>query len=119
MTINATEFGSITIDGVTYPHDVVIRLSGDVEKRKKRLSKQYYGSSHTISRDEAAFVFEAGCDTLIVGAGQYGRVHLSPEAASFFAGHHCRVLLQPTPAAIETFNRAAGDGVVGLFHVTC
>jgi len=118
MTINATEFGSITVDEATYPHDVLIRLSGEVVKRKKRLSKQFYGTSHTISRDEAEFIFEPGCQTLIVGAGQFGNVHLSPEAASFFAGHHCRVLVQPTPVAIETFNQATG-GVVGLFHVTC
>ena len=35
MKIDSTDFGSITIDGATYPHDVVIRLSGEVLKRKK------------------------------------------------------------------------------------
>ena len=37
MPIDATEFGSITVDGKTYEHDVIIRLSGKVEKRRKRL----------------------------------------------------------------------------------
>jgi hypothetical protein len=118
MKINASEFGSITVDGTTFPYDVLIRLSGEVVKRKKRLSKQYYGTSHTLSRDEAEFVYEQGCETLVVGAGQYGNVHLSPEAAEFLADRHCRVVLQPTSEAIKTYNQAKGR-TVGLFHVTC
>src|SRR5208282_250062 len=39
MPIDATEFGAIIVDGKTYGHDVIIRLSGNVEKRRKRLSK--------------------------------------------------------------------------------
>ena len=35
MEIERTTFGTITIDGKTYEHDVIIRLSGDVVKRKK------------------------------------------------------------------------------------
>ncbi|MCK1708307.1 MULTISPECIES: hypothetical protein [unclassified Bradyrhizobium] len=33
MRIENTTFGAITIDGKTYEHDVVIRLSGEVVKR--------------------------------------------------------------------------------------
>jgi hypothetical protein len=35
MEIESTKFGNITIDGETYEHDVVIRLSGEVAKRKR------------------------------------------------------------------------------------
>jgi hypothetical protein len=35
----------------TYEHDVVIRLSDKVIKRKKELSKRLYGTSHTVSKD--------------------------------------------------------------------
>ena len=45
MEIEGTTFGTITIDGKTYEHDVIIRLSGEVVKRKKKLSKKYYGTS--------------------------------------------------------------------------
>ena len=44
MQIDATEFGAITIDAKIYEHDVIIRLSGKVEKRRKRLSKEKYGT---------------------------------------------------------------------------
>ncbi len=53
MEIEGTTFGTITIDGKTYEHDVIIRLSGEVVKRKKKLSKKYYGTSHILSKDEA------------------------------------------------------------------
>ena len=104
MTIDATEFGSITVDGKTYEHDVIIRLSGKVEKRRKRLSKEKYGTSHIISKAEAKFVFEDGCDLLIVGTGQEGNVRLSSEASEYFDKKHCRVLTQPTPEALDAFN---------------
>jgi hypothetical protein len=118
MKIERTEFGSITVDGNTYEHDVVIRLSGEILKRKKKLSKQYYGTSHTISEDEAKFVYEKGCEQLILGTGQYDNVRLSPEAAEFLDRKGCEVVAQPTLRAIDAFNRSRKDKV-GLFHVTC
>ena len=118
MGIERTAFGTITIDGKTYDHDVVIRLSGEIVKRKKKLSKKYYGTSHVLSKDEAKFVFEKGCEQLIIGSGQMGNVHLSPEAEAYFAKKDCKVLLQPTPEAINAFNGSHANKI-GLFHVTC
>src|SRR3989442_13668599 len=91
MEIQGTTFGTITIDGKTYEHDVIIRLSGEVVKRKKKLSKKYYGTSHFLSKDEAKFVFENGCQRLILGSGRLGNVHLSPEAEAYFAKKGCKV----------------------------
>lgn len=118
MKIESTTFGTITIDGKTYNHDVVVRLSGKVVKRKKRLSKKYYGTSHVLSKDEAKFIFEKGCEQLVLGSGQMGNVHLSPEAEAYFAKKGCKVLLEPTPVAISVFNNSQTKKI-GLFHVTC
>jgi hypothetical protein len=118
MRIDGSAFGSITIGGKTYDHDVVIRLSQEVVKRKKKLSKRVYGTSHTVSEDEARFVYEKGCKELIFGTGQYGSAALSPEAAAFFKEMKCRVLAAPTPEAIQTFNESTKPKI-GLFHVTC
>jgi len=118
MKIDNTAFGSITIDGETYPHDVVIRLSGKVEKRKKKLSKKIFGTSHTMSLDEAQFIYEKGADVLILGTGQYDNLRLSPEAAQFFERKECKVLAESTPEAISAFNREKKHKI-GLFHVTC
>jgi len=118
MPIDATEFGAITVNGKTYDHDVIIRLSGAVEKRRKRLSKELYGTSHIVSKAEAKFVFEDGCELLIVGAGQDGNVRLSAEASEYFDKKHCRVVLQRTPEAILTFNKSTKKKAA-LMHVTC
>ena len=71
MEIENATFGTITIDGKTYEHDVVIRLSGEVVKRKKKLSKKYYGTSHMLSKDEAKFVFEKGCNQLLLARAKW------------------------------------------------
>ena len=79
-TIDDTQFGSITIDGQVCDHDIVIRLNGNVKKRKKKLSKKKSGTSHLVSLEEAKHIFDIGAKRLIVGAGQYGALKLSNEA---------------------------------------
>lgn len=117
-TIDATEFGSITIAGERFDHDVVIRLDGRVKKRKKKLSKAVYGTSHTLSLEEAEWTYQKGAERLIIGTGQTGYVELSAKAAEFFRSHHCAVEPAPTLRAIAVWNVAEG-AVIGLFHVTC
>lgn len=116
--IDSTTFGSITIKGTDFEHDVMIRLDGQVKKRKKKLSKAIYGTSHIVSFDEAKHVYEKGADRLIIGTGQYGNVRLSDEANDYFAHKQCQVDLLATPQAIQTWNETNGS-VIGLFHVTC
>ena len=40
--IDETMFGSITLKGEKANHDIIIRLNGDVIKRKKKLSKRAF-----------------------------------------------------------------------------
>ena len=116
--INATQFGSITVAGTSYNHDILITLEGQVQKRKKKLSKQIYGTSHTLSLAEAEHVYQEGAQQLIFGGGQYDQCRLSHEAESFFRQKNCAVKILPTPEAIKTWNEAQGQ-VIGLFHITC
>ncbi|MGD9786612.1 MAG: Mth938-like domain-containing protein [Sulfuricellaceae bacterium] len=116
--IDGTDFGSITIAGERLEHDVVLRLDGAVKKRKKKLSKAVYGTSHVISLAEAEHIYDPGAETLIVGAGQEGRVELSPEAAAYFQRKGCKVKRYTTPEAVEKWNAAKGK-VIAVFHVTC
>src|SRR5688572_5239767 len=101
--IDKTSFGSITVEGTVFEHDIIIRPDGRVEKRKKKLSKAIYGTSHTISLQEAKYVCEqaAGAGRLIVGSGRYGNVQLSPEAAAYVKRRNCDVVLLPTPQVID------------------
>jgi hypothetical protein len=116
--IDRTRFGSVTIDGQVYEHDVLIRLGGKVEKRKKKLSKAVHGTSHIISLAEARHVYQKGAELLLVGAGQDGTVTLSEEAAAYLERHRCQVQLLPTPEVIPVWNQVEGT-VIGLVHVTC
>jgi hypothetical protein len=118
MIIEKTSFGSITIDGKTYEHDVLIRLSEEIKKRKKKLSKRIYGTSHVLSLDEAKHIYEKGCEVIIIGSGQHDSLRLSPEAETYFKKKDCEVILQGTPTAMQTFNQAKGRKI-GVFHVTC
>jgi hypothetical protein len=116
--IDHTDFGSIVIEGAVYEHDVLLLPNGEVKKRKKKLSKAVYGTSHILSLDEAKYVYQPGIERLIIGTGQYGNVRLSDEAAGYFKRKRCRVDLAPTPTAVQTWNEARGT-ILGLFHVTC
>ena len=116
--IDKTKFGSITVSGKMYENDILIRLNGKVEKRKKKLSKEVYGTSHTLSLAEVEYVYEEGAHCLIIGSGQSGMVELSSEASEFLKQKNCQVDLLPTPEAIEHWNKAKGQ-TIGLFHITC
>ncbi|MGE5220996.1 MAG: Mth938-like domain-containing protein [Omnitrophica WOR_2 bacterium] len=116
--IDKTKFGSITIAGAKYDHDVIIRLNGKVEKRKKKLSKEIFGTSHVISLAEAEYVYEDSARWLLIGTGQSGMVKLSDEAAQFLKKKGCQVALLPTPEAMRCWNESEEAGI-GLFHITC
>ena len=116
--IEATSFGSITIGGRRIRNDVILNMRGEVKKRKKKLSKRIFGTSHVISLDEAKYVHEKGIELLVIGTGQFNSVRLSDEAASYFKKHNCEVKLAATPDAVRIWNKSKGK-VIGLFHVTC
>ncbi len=116
--INGSVFGSMTVEGTKYQHDIYINLNGKVKKRKKKLSKAIYGTSHIISLEEAQYTYEEGARKLIVGTGQFDNVRLSEAAEEFFKDKGVEVQLFPVQEAIQAWNSAEG-AVIGLFHVTC
>lgn len=116
--INETSFGSITIDGTRYMHDVVIHLDGKISKRKKKLSKKFTGRSHLLSEQEAKHIYQSGTKKVILGTGQNGVLKVSDDAMKYFYKKNCVLEICPTPRAIEYWNIETNP-VVGLFHVTC
>ncbi|TAJ11091.1 hypothetical protein DMA11_18265 [Marinilabiliaceae bacterium JC017] len=116
--IDSTSFGSITIADTTYDHDVFISLNGSVHKRKKKLSKKTYGTSHIISEEELQHILEEDTSLLIIGSGQSGMVGLSNEAKALVIQHDIEVYIKETPKAIEKWN-SLKERAIGLFHVTC
>lgn len=116
--INSTSFGSITVKGKDFEYDILIRLDGQVEKRRKKLSKKIYGTSHKISLAEAKYIYEKGARRLVLGTGQTGYVKLSKKARKFFKEKNIRTKLHPTPEAVKLWNKSKGK-TIAMFHITC
>jgi hypothetical protein len=116
--ISHTSFGSITVEDQEYDFDIVINSKCLVSKRKKKLSKAVYGTSHTLSKEEIKYVYEKKAHEIIIGTGQYGRVELSDEASEYLKKQNCVPVLMPTQEAIQYWNKHRGKAV-GLFHITC
>lgn len=116
--INSTSFGSITVKKKIFEYDILIRRDGQVEKRRKKLSKKIYKTSHKVSLAEAKYIYEKGAEKLIIGTGQTGYVELSRKAIRFFEVKDCKAKLLPTPKAIKLWNKSKGK-TIAMFHVTC
>ena len=116
--IDGTSFGSITIEGTAYTHDVVIRSNGKVRKRKKSLSRAIDNTCHTLSLVEVRHIYDKGAERLIIGTGQFGLTDLSREAADYLKRKRCEPELLPTRKAARAWNKTKG-AVIGLFHITC
>ena len=54
----------------------------------------------------------------MIGAGHFGRVRLSPEAAAYFEDKICPVTILPTPQAVKAWNDSP-EKTIALFHITC
>ena len=93
MDIEGTKFGSITVDQKTYEQDIVIRR--EVIKRKKNLSKKYYGTSRLLSKNEAKFVFEKGREQFVIGSGQMWWHQFQPHTLTRDTGHRSVRQLDP------------------------
>jgi len=117
-TINNTTFGSIEVDGTVYNHDIIIRSNGQVEKRKKKLSKAVYGTSHTVSLEEIEHTYDTGVQKIIIGNGQYGALKLSDKACEFLQSRNCEILMKETQEAVKFWNKEESKSI-GLFHLTC
>jgi hypothetical protein len=106
------------VKGETFENDILIRMSGKVEKRRKKLSKKVYGTSHKISLAEAKSIYEKGAEEIIIGTGQTGYVELSEEAKKFYKEKDLEAKLLRTPEAIKLWNESEGK-IIAMFHVTC
>ena len=116
--INGTSFGSIIIDHEIFDYDVVISIDGKVNKRKKKLSKVVYGTSHRVSDGEISDIYDQDAEIVLVGSGQYGLLELSDKAKYFLESQGCSFEVLPTPEAIDYWNSNEGK-IVAMFHVTC
>lgn len=112
--IEEYHFGSITIDGKIYTHDVEVRWNGEV-------LDWWRGESHLFSLTDIQRVLEKNPDVLIFGTGAYGIANLSEEVEQEIRKRGIDLIVGKTDEAIKNFNLIKGKGkkVIGLFHLTC
>ena len=116
--IVGTSFGEITIGKTTYETDVYILAHGEVKRRKKKIAREIYGTSHKIGPAELKRVCKGGPKKVFIGTGQSGAVELTAEGREFLEEHRIEVCAVPTPEVIDAFNQY-GKSKAALIHVTC
>lgn len=119
--IQEYHFGSITIDGKTYNHDVEVRWTGEV-------LRWWRAESHLIDIKDVERAVEKNPQTIIIGTGESGIAKVTKEAEDFIKEKGIELLIDGTEQAIKTFNILKEESeeeegkqrkAIGLFHLTC
>jgi hypothetical protein len=116
MRIGKFSFGRLTIDGVTYEHDVVID-HGEIRKRNKKPSKKLrdtFGHTPLSAAEEIPWK----CRRLVVGTGAYGHLPVTDDVQREAARRQLELVIVPTAEAIKTLRKSSRH-TNAILHVTC
>lgn len=112
IQIDSTSFGSITVDGKRYAHDVWIFADGSIRRRDR---------NHEFKLDELDLLLDGGPEVVVVGTGQSGCVGIDEDAAREAGRRGIKIISDITPNALKQYNETvkAKSKVAGAFHTTC
>ncbi len=119
--INEYHFGSITINGKTYNHDVEVRWEGEVLQWWRK-------EGHMVNIEDVTRAVEQNPDTIVIGTGEIGLVKVSQNCQNFITQKGIKLIIDKTEEAVKTFNiiweesieeEGKQNNVIGLFHLTC
>ncbi|MBZ9572411.1 hypothetical protein KJA15_03710 [Patescibacteria group bacterium] len=119
--IEEYHFGSITINGKTYNHDVEVRWTGEVLKWWRK-------ESHLIEIEDLKRAIEQKPEVIIIGTGESGLAKVTEETKNFLKEKGIELIIDVTEQATKTFNiineesikeEGGQKKVIGLFHLTC
>ena len=119
--IEEYKFGSITIDGKTYNHDVEVRWTGEVLDWSKN-------ESHIIDVEDIIGAIEQNPETIIIGTGESSVAQVTEGTQREIKSRGIELIIDRTEQAAKTFNIRKEDSkeekgeqekVIGLFHLTC
>jgi hypothetical protein len=116
MRFGKLRFGSITIDSVTYSHDVIID-GGKIRKRRKKPSRQFRQEfGHTPVSLEEKLPWK--CHRLVIGTGNYGSLPVMDDVKLEARRRKIELLIFPTTEAILEIDKEPKD-TNAILHVTC
>ena len=119
-----TEFGSITISGMTYNHDVYLHVDGKIEKRDKSHSERIKGH-RSLCIWELKNIIDQGPEVLLIGMGQSGILPMSAETEQWLETikkeKDIEIVKDKTPNILEKTNQLLNSNkkIAGIFHTTC
>jgi hypothetical protein len=112
-TIDSYHFGTITVDGKRYMHDLIIYPDrvGD---------KWWREEGHSLSPTDVWEVLQSLPEVLVIGQGSVGRMDVPDETLERLRQAGIEVIAEPTGRACETYNQLRDKRrVVAALHLTC
>lgn len=128
--IEEYHYGSITIDGKEFTHDVEVRWTPKDKPTGQagEVLKWWRKESHVIDAEDVKRAVEQNPDTIIIGTGEVGSAQVTEAAKKEIKSKGIKLIVDLTGEATKTFN-IINEGseeeegkqrkVIGLFHLTC
>jgi hypothetical protein len=116
MRIGAYQFGSVTIDGVTYHTDVVID-GGKVRKRQKQPSKvlrEKFGHVPLSEGEEIPW----DCRQLVIGTGAMGQLPITDKLREEAKRRRVKLVIAKTGEAVKML-KSKPASTNAILHLTC
>lgn len=102
----------MTINGVTYDHDLILHHD--------QITNWWRKEGHRVSIEDLKDLPE-NFETLVIGNGASGCCDVPQETIRHIKEKGVEVVIQQTAEAVKTYNQLhkKGEDVVGAFHLTC
>ena len=100
--IDEYSFGSITINGKKYTHDVEVRWTGEV-------LKWWRLEGHFVALEDIERALELNPKIIVIGTGAEGRMQVPPEIKEAIRLRNIELIVDLTEKAVETFNTFCGS----------
>ncbi len=111
--IETYRFGEIVIDGRRYTRDVIVFPD-------RVFSPWWREEGHSLSPADLWEVVQDPPEVLVIGQGSAGRMDVPEETRRWLEARGIRVITQPTPLAVQTYNALRERRrVVAALHLTC
>ena len=118
--VDSSGFDSVSFNGISYAHNILIPLAGGTARREKRLFTGKCGISHRVLRRAAEFNYGQRCTPLSLDAPPCAKVLPFPEAAESFGFRDWRMTWQPAPDPVESCKKVrVNANILGSFRFTC